>query len=254
MPGVPRDSEGDGFEGTVAGWAIADVIQVSASNRMTGCLAVEHGRSCGRLYFARGEIVHAEVGDEIGEHAFCDILDGRAGRFRFEPGTTSPRRTIHKNWQQLLLESQWLLDERRTGKRSREAAAQGLAGGARRFGGAVARLSEVPGLAYAVAQRIEGVPLEDESQEATRLARETRYLAVYGRQLGSVFGAGDVTSAAVQGGDSHLLFIAGRDHSLGVLVDGATELASAESAIRGVFRGAPHGEHESQAGPSSLGV
>jgi len=253
MGELPEDGGSEGFEGTVTGWAIGDVIQVSASNRMTGCLAIEHGRSCGRLYFARGEIVHAERGEEIGEHAFCDLLDGRAGRFRFVAGTTSATRTIHKNWQQLLLESQWHLDERRKRKRSHAAAEQGLPGRPRRAGGAVARLSEVPGLAYAVAQRIEGVPLEDESQEAAKLALETRYLAVYGRQLGSIFGAGDATSAAVQGGDGHLLFFAGSDYSLGVLVDGATELASAETAIRGVLGGA-HREHELQAGPGALGA
>lgn len=245
---------GGGFEGTVAGWALADVIQVSACNRMTGCLAVEEGRSRGLLYFVRGEIVHAERGEDVGERAFCEMLASPAGRFRFEPGApAAARRTVHKNWQQLLLESQWLLDER--GRRRSTPAAPPDVPASPPAPAVLAEVRDIPGVAYAVAQRLEGVPLGDASERAGRLARQARYLAVYGRQLGSIFGAGDVTSAAAQGRDHHLLCLAAGGYSLGVLVDGASEVAAAESALRAaVGQGSPPPRGATRAdGPGASG-
>lgn len=219
-----------GFEGTVAGWALTDVIQVSGWNRMTGCLSVEHGRSRGRLFFLQGEIVHAEMGGDVGERAFREILASPGGRFRFVPGTAGATRTVTKSWEQLLLESQWILDER---KREREArATPGDSAAASRGLAAAARARQLPAVACVVAQEVEGVALADESERGAALARHARYLAVYGRQLGSIFGASDVTFAAAVGKEHHLLFLAGDGYSLGALWSGATAIRDAEAALR----------------------
>jgi Domain of unknown function (DUF4388) len=217
--------------------SVAEIIQATACARVTGRLGVERGRRRGFVAFLAGEIVDAALGELAGEHAFRAILALRAGRASFASGEVGRTRTIHKSWQQLLLESQWRLEEAERGRDRPEQTGSSAPGGA----GVTGRLRRIPGVACAIARRAGDARSEDEGGSAAMLARETRYLAAYGKQLGAALGAGELTSAAVQGRESHLLFLSGSDFSLGVLVDAGRELAAAESAIREAVEATNHG-------------
>src|SRR5512136_2010736 len=102
-----------GFEGEVAGLGLSDIIQVNATNGFSGLIRVQNGDSTGALFFRDGEIVHAELGDKIGEDAFIDVMAWQGGRFTVQTNVFTARRTIHKPCGHLLLEAHAINDERK---------------------------------------------------------------------------------------------------------------------------------------------
>src|SRR6266536_817185 len=97
----PRQGSG-GFDGGVAGFGLADLLQLNAQNRFNGCFRVQHGESAGLIFYRDGEIVHAEQGARVGEEALCEMLDWPGGQFSAEPNVVTARRTIQKSCEHLL--------------------------------------------------------------------------------------------------------------------------------------------------------
>ena len=64
-----------------------------------------------RIYFNRGEIIHAETTSLKGERAFEKILRWKGGRIKEIPLDTIPDRTITTDWQGLLLKIAQNIDE-----------------------------------------------------------------------------------------------------------------------------------------------
>ncbi len=115
-PDETRRTAADGFEGSLAGLGLSDVIQLKVQSGFSGCIAVQNGQDRGLIFFRDSEIVHAEQGGKTGEDAFCDILEWPNGRFSLQPNVSTTRSTIHKKWQHLLLDAHRILDERRAGR------------------------------------------------------------------------------------------------------------------------------------------
>src|SRR6185369_3596388 len=88
--------EQDGFVGAVSGMSLADIIQVKANNRYSGCLAIEHLGKKGLVFLREGEVVHAEQGALAGESAFYAILGWAGGTFRSEPKVATTSRSINQ--------------------------------------------------------------------------------------------------------------------------------------------------------------
>ncbi|MGB8647295.1 MAG: DUF4388 domain-containing protein, partial [Anaerolineae bacterium] len=55
------------------------------------------------VYFARGNIVHAALGDSEGEEVVYKILAWQDGEFNLETGIRSPGASIRRSWSSLLL-------------------------------------------------------------------------------------------------------------------------------------------------------
>lgn len=226
--------EPEGFEGAVAGLSLSDVIQLNGNNGFSGCITVQYGTSVGRIFFREGRIIHAEQDGRSGEEAFCDIMEWRSGRFSLEPNVSTTSQSIHKSTQFVLLEAHRLIDERRAG-RSAPVAAQAPRASERLDAAAlVERLRTVPNVAYAVVASREGACVEDPSREGEALAAQVAYLAMLGNQLGAIFRAGALRSAAHEraGGVPHLLLLASRSHYLGVQVDAGADVHAAEADVK----------------------
>ena len=86
-PGSPAT----GFEGGISGLGLADLLQLKAQHRFSGCFRIQYQSEQGRIFFREGEIVHAEQGALSGEAAFCEMLSQRLQAvvrpFLFEPAT-----------------------------------------------------------------------------------------------------------------------------------------------------------------------
>ncbi len=229
---------GDGFEGEIVGLGLSDVIQLNVHNRFSGCITVQYEQARGLLFFRDGEIIHAEQGGKIGEEAFYDILEWPAGRFSLQKNVATTRSTIQKNWQHLLLDAHRVLDERRAGRKGQPPRVPQEAG-AKPAGPSeiIEKLRRIPGVAYAVLQTKEGLRAGDDSYEAEVLAGQAIYLAIVGKQLGSVFQAGEVASATVQGAARHLVLFATKNHYLSVLVHGESQVGAVEAEVRRALAG-----------------
>lgn len=81
-----------------------DVIHMYTLEGRSTILEVCVNEECGRIYFKRGEVVHAEVGELQGEEAFFRIQSYRGAVFRSLPlEGLCPRHTIYTSVDVLLL-------------------------------------------------------------------------------------------------------------------------------------------------------
>lgn len=227
-------SRAEGFQGSIAGLGLADVIQLNGINLFSGCITVQHGDSSGRIFFREGRIIHAEQGGRSGAEAFYDIMEWRSGRFSLEPNVSTTSHTIEMSSQHLLMEAHRVIDERRAGRAGpaplvRDAASAPGKGSAAAI---LERVRGVPGVVYPVVMGKDGSCVDDSSFEGEALAGKSAFLALVGNQLGVVFRAGQLRSAVVHGSSRHMLLLAGRNHYLSVLVDGGAEVGAVEADIR----------------------
>ncbi len=106
-----RREDGAGFKGSISGLQLPDLIQMNCLSQSTTALYVNKNKKKGVIYFEDGQIVHAVVGEIEGEDALYIILSWPSGDFRFVGGERSPRHTIAKNWEYLLIEGMRKSDE-----------------------------------------------------------------------------------------------------------------------------------------------
>jgi len=103
-------STGNIFSGYLEGITLADIVQLACLERYERKLEVRGDNFHGVIYFARGEVVHAETGGISGQKAFIEIMCCPSGTFTFTPGKTSEQ-TIHEPWNFLLMEAMRYIDE-----------------------------------------------------------------------------------------------------------------------------------------------
>lgn len=221
----------EGFEGSVAGLGLTDVIELSANNRFSGCVSVRHGSSTGLIFFRDGEVIHAEQEGIPGERAFYEIMRWPGGKFSLEPNVATTSRTIQRNWKFLLMEAHRLMDERRSGRPAAPEAPPAPPASAPGVP-MMQRIREIQGVAYAVLLGKDGRRVGDDSYQAETLEGQTAYLGMLARRLGQIFHVGDVLAATVQGTGQHLLLLGSRSHDLSVLVEGTGQPGAVESEIR----------------------
>jgi hypothetical protein len=226
----------EGFEGEVSGLSLADLIQLCVQSRFSGCIAVQAQRRSGLIFFRDGQIIHAEQGARSGDEAFYAIMKWTGGRFSLQPNVASTRSSIDKHWQFLLLEAHRLIDEEGAGLEPETDSVPPVPV-ARTSAAPLDRLRQISGVTAAVLERADGVPLGDDTHQAEVVAGSGLYLAMMGRQLGSIFDAGDIQSAAVEGGDRHLLLFAAAGHCLSVLVRSDAALRAVEGEVRRTLAG-----------------
>ena len=102
------------FTGISGSTALADLIQMECSIMATRAVRIERGEKCGRIYFSRGQVIHAEVGDLCGEPAFFEMLTWPGGHVVIADGVQPAEETIDRHWQSLLLAATPAAPERPT--------------------------------------------------------------------------------------------------------------------------------------------
>lgn len=85
--------------------SLADILQVNALGRNTCRVMVTTPQGRGVFYLEQGTVVDAAFGELDGRDALFALLSARDSSFHVESGLTTHRRTIHDNWQHLLIEA-----------------------------------------------------------------------------------------------------------------------------------------------------
>ncbi|MBD3284933.1 response regulator [candidate division WOR-3 bacterium] len=88
-----------------------DLIQIYALDAKDAVLEIRKGGEIGRIYFRKGEIIHAETSRNKGEEAFYEILGWESGTFKVEPVMEPESCTIDAPVTSLLLEGSRRMDE-----------------------------------------------------------------------------------------------------------------------------------------------
>ena len=105
---------GKGFQGTVDGVDLMDIVQFNGMSRATAALKVATADHEGMIFFKNGEVVHAMCDTESGEKAFFRILSFHGGSLQNIRGVEPPVMSIRKSLESLLLEAANRTDENAT--------------------------------------------------------------------------------------------------------------------------------------------
>lgn len=100
-----------GFEGNLADFSLAEVIQLLNLNQRSGALQVETEEK-GEIVFKKGQMVFGKYGDVEGEDAIYKLVPQKKGTFRFEPVEKDVRRNIKGPTMNVLIEACRLDDEK----------------------------------------------------------------------------------------------------------------------------------------------
>lgn len=98
-----------GFRGNLHGVSLVDVLQMFHLARRSVCVSVS-GRPGGQIHVRDGEVVHAALGDLVGEEALKRILGMPSGAIRSAP-LESREQSIERSFQGLVLDMLRGLDE-----------------------------------------------------------------------------------------------------------------------------------------------
>ena len=111
-----RADEAPNFRATLSGLTTMDIIQLKCMSGSTGILEFSNAQGSGRVYFERGDVIHASVrpvagSNKIGYEAFEEIVGWKSGRVAEVHDSVPFPRTIRTGWQSLLLEVAQSRDE-----------------------------------------------------------------------------------------------------------------------------------------------
>lgn len=114
----------DGFQGTLDGIDLIDIVQFNGLSKATSALKVTTADQEGMIFFKKGEVVHAMCDNMSGEKAFFKVLEFQGGTLQNIRGVEPPIVSINKNLESLLFESAVRNDEETSKNESESADSQ----------------------------------------------------------------------------------------------------------------------------------
>ena len=93
------------FAGMAGAVTLHDLIRIECSIMATRAVRLDRGDTSGRIYFARGRVIHAEVGEVTGEPALFEMLGWAGGDLVVADGLQPREETISRAWQTLLADA-----------------------------------------------------------------------------------------------------------------------------------------------------
>lgn len=103
--------EDEGFQGTIDGIELMDIVQFNGLSRATSALKVTTSDQEGMIFFKDGEVVHAMCDQLSGEDAFFTIVGFQGGTLQNIKGVEPPIVSIKKGLESLLFEAALHRDE-----------------------------------------------------------------------------------------------------------------------------------------------
>lgn len=224
-------AKGAGSEAELASVSLADLLEEQVGRRFSGCIELESEPRRGLIFMRAGQVIHAEENQAVGVDALLAMAAWIPVSFALQPNVETTRTTIRRGWELLRPEIASALPRpAKDAPRSPVSKPQTIAE-------VIERVRQLPGVDCAVVQTKEGQRVGAPSSQGEELASQTVYLSTIAKQLGAVFGSGELQSAAVQGTKHHLLLLATKSHYLSVLGNGKSRLAALEIEVRKALSG-----------------
>jgi DNA-binding response OmpR family regulator len=105
-------NEKEGFQGVLSDLELTDIIQMLCLARRTALLHLKHREHRGKIVFDKGDVVHSEFDQLVGEEAVYRMLGLKQGDIFMQSDFRVEERTITTGWQDLLFEGLRRADER----------------------------------------------------------------------------------------------------------------------------------------------
>lgn len=200
---LEKESQG-GFRG-VQSKTLLDIIQLECLTQNTCVLKITSATGEGRVWIQKGEIVDAALDDRSGKAAIVEMLSWKAGNFEVVPYGLPRPRTIHMDYESLLMETAHTLDQ------ADEATAQSPET-------TLASFSRFTGVQFAMS-----VELTDSKkcvhwgcEEPESLAAWVRKTTASFKSLGAKLQAGEILNIETIGQQRHLSILSGENEALGI--------------------------------------
>lgn len=100
------------LQGSLREMSLANLIQVNCQEMRSAHLTLTANGQEGEVYLSDGQVVHAALGEHIGEEAIYEMLMWENGTFVLDLEKAAPEKSITLGWQQLLLKGMMQLPER----------------------------------------------------------------------------------------------------------------------------------------------
>lgn len=100
-----NQAESKAFTGISGSTTLPDLIRMECSVKATRAVRIDCGGAKGRIFFARGQVIHAETGELSGESAIAEMLRWTSGEIVVADGVLPAQETIFRPWQSLLLDA-----------------------------------------------------------------------------------------------------------------------------------------------------
>lgn len=102
-------------KGDLKHMSLPNLVQMICMDRREATLVLRNRTEEGKIFFSKGQIIHAQVGQMIGEEAVYYLLSWSDGLFEMRDSPTLPTQTISAPWNHLLMEGMRLVDEQIVG-------------------------------------------------------------------------------------------------------------------------------------------
>lgn len=99
------------FQGSLKELPLPDIVQLVSVSGKTGKFTLSKEGEEGTIFLLNGQIVHAQVGELVGEEAVYALAIWNEGEFVFSPSDENPQQTITRSNTNLLMEAARRLDE-----------------------------------------------------------------------------------------------------------------------------------------------
>ena len=109
------------LNGTLEELAVLDVVQFVNQAHLSGALVLKSAAEQAELYYRKGGLVDARLGELSGIEVLVQIVDWTAGSFVFHPGTEAPGETIRMDLHRAVMYALKARDERKQENEQRKA-------------------------------------------------------------------------------------------------------------------------------------
>ncbi|MEO0271248.1 MAG: DUF4388 domain-containing protein [candidate division WOR-3 bacterium] len=100
------------LEGTLEDFELTDILQIIQMGRKDGTLIIEHpSGEKAKIFIENSIVVHAECGGETDDLAIAKIFEWDKGKFRFEIGQKTDKKTLNIPIPTMIMEAARKIDE-----------------------------------------------------------------------------------------------------------------------------------------------
>lgn len=107
--------EKQGFQGVLSDLELTDIIQMLCLAKRTALLHLKYRDHRGKIVFEKGDILHSEFDDVVGDEAVFKMLALKQGDIFMQSDFQVDQRTVTMSWQDLLFEGVKRADESHLG-------------------------------------------------------------------------------------------------------------------------------------------
>src|SRR6266699_7288687 len=101
----------EGFRGVLRRVGLQDVLQMECLACSSSVLEISTSDARGSVFVQDGQIIHAQVGELVGQEAFYHLMALAGGNFNLKTFSEPPARTMSGSWEFLLMEAARMRDE-----------------------------------------------------------------------------------------------------------------------------------------------